>query len=381
MNLNNNSKVCLNCIMDTTDPNISFVNSDICDYCNNYYLNIKPYWNWDVSDNLSLVEMSEMIRSDGKNKEYDCIIGISGGLDSSYAAYVAKTRMSLRPLLFHVDTGWNTNQSINNIKKIVDGLGVDLVTDVINWEEMKDLQVAFFKSGIPDQDLPQDAVIFSSLYKFARKNNFKHIITGSNFSNECCREPEEWGGYLGVDVKLIRDIYQKFGKGTIDSLPLLDIFLYKIYYQFILGMTIHKPLNFLPFELKDAEEELKLTFGWESFQHKHHESRFTRFFEDFWLPRRFGFDKRKAHFSSLILTNQMRREDALMRVSKSEMSEVFLQQEFEYVAKKLGLTKEHFREIFDLPKKTFKNYKNKRNIIKFGAYLMRKFGFEKRFFR
>ena len=225
MSLNINRKVCSNCIMDTTDPNISFVNSDICDYCNNYYLNIKPYWTWDVSDNLSFIEMSEKIRSDGKNKEYDCIIGISGGLDSSYAAYVAKTKMSLRPLLYHVDTGWNTTQSLNNIKKIVDGLGVDLVTDVINWEEMKDLQVAFFKSGIPDQDLPQDAVIFSSLYKFAHKNNFKHIITGSNFSNECCREPEEWGGYLGVDVKLIRDIYQKFGKSTIDSLPLLDIFL------------------------------------------------------------------------------------------------------------------------------------------------------------
>jgi hypothetical protein len=146
-------------------------------------------------------------------------------------------------------------------------------------------------------------------------------------------------------------------------------------------MTIHKPLNFLPFEIKDVEEELKFTFGWEPFQHKHHESRFTRFFEDFWLPRRFGFDKRKAHFSSLILTNQMRREDALMRVSKPEMSEVFLQQEFEFVAKKLGLTTEQLREIFELPKKTFKNYKNKRNFILFGAYLMKKFGMEIRFFR
>jgi N-acetyl sugar amidotransferase len=367
--------------MDTTDPNLIFGNSDICDYCNNYYLNIKPYWNWYASDNISLIKMSEKIRSDGKNKEHDCIIGISGGLDSSYAAYVAKSKMSLRPLLYHVDTGWNTHQSVNNIKKIVDGLGVDLVTDVVNWEEMKDLQVAFFKSGIPDQDLPQDAVIFSSLYKFARKNNFKHIITGSNFSNECCREPEEWGGYLGVDVKLIRDIYQQFSKSTISSLPLLDIFLYKIYYQFILGTTIHKPLNFLPFELKEAEEELKLNFGWEPFKHKHHESRFTRFFEDFWLPRRFGFDKRKAHLSSLILTNQIRREEALMRVSKPEMSEEFLQQEFEYVAKKLGLSTEQFREIFDLPKKTFKNYKNKRTIILFGAHLLRMFGIEKRYFR
>jgi hypothetical protein len=289
--------------------------------------------------------------------------------------------MGLRPLLFHVDAGWNTDQAVGNIEKLVDGLGLDLYTEVVNWEEMKRLQVAFLRSGIPDQDLVQDAAFFSGLYKFARQHGVKHIITGSNFSTECCREPEEWGGYLGIDKRLFGDIWDQFGEGDLKSFPLTDILVYKIWYQKILGMNMHHPLNLVPFVKKDAEDELERLFGWQRFKHKHHESRFTRFYEDYWLPRRFGFEKRRAHLSSLIMTGQMTRDEALARIAKPEMDEHFLTQEFEYVANKLGLSVEELQALFDSPKKTYRDYKNKRKLIGIGANLSRWFGFEKRYFR
>ncbi|EIN7788184.1 N-acetyl sugar amidotransferase, partial [Shigella flexneri] len=321
---------------------------------------ILPNWNANNSGLSKLLEMSESIKKDSKGSDFDCIIGLSGGLDSSYAAYIAKEKMGLRPLLFHVDAGWNTDQAVGNIEKLIEGLGLDLYTEVINWEEMKDLQLSFLKSGIPDQDLVQDAAFFSSLYKFARKHKIKHVITGSNFSTECCREPEEWGGYLGIDTMLFNDIHRQFGTRPLNSFPLVDILIYKVFYQKILGMKVHHPLNLVPFTKKDAENELSEKFGWQPFQHKHHESRFTRFYEDYWLPRRFGYEKRRAHFSSLIMTGQMAREQALERLLKPEMDEHFLEQEFEYIAHKLGISVDDLKELFSIPKKTYKDYKNKR---------------------
>ena len=377
----NTYKVCNCCIMDTSDPNIMFDVAGCCDFCENFKTSIKPSWCTDARGEIALQQMAETIRSSAKGKDFDCIIGLSGGLDSSYAAYVATKKMGLRPLLFHVDAGWNTDQAVGNIEKLVDGLGLDLYTEVINWEEMKDLQVAFLKSGIPDQDLPQDAAFFSSLYKFARKHKIKHVITGSNFSTECCREPEEWGGYLGIDTMLFHDIHRQFGKRPLDTFPLKDILVYKLFYQKILGMKVHHPLNLVPFVKKDAEDELERLFGWQRFQHKHHESRFTRFYEDYWLPRKFGFHKRRAHFSSLIMTGQMTRDAALERIAKPEMDEHFLKQEFEYVAHKLDLTVDELQQIFDAPNKTYRDYKNKRWLIGFGANAMRWLGLEKRYFR
>ena len=168
-------QICTNCIMDTTDPNITFDTNGVCDYCKNFYNNILPNWNTDHVGYELLKKISYEIKSNGLNKSYDCIIGLSGGLDSSYALYVAKEIMGLRPLVFHVDAGWNTQQAVSNIEKVVDGLGLDLYTEVINWEEMKDLQVAFLKSQIADQDLPQDYAFFSGLYKFAKKNKIKSL--------------------------------------------------------------------------------------------------------------------------------------------------------------------------------------------------------------
>jgi N-acetyl sugar amidotransferase len=367
--------------MDTSDPNIQFDERGWCDYCSNFEQTIKPNWHTDARGEAELAQLADKIRADGKGKDFDCIIGLSGGLDSSYVAYVAKEKMGLRPLLYHVDAGWNTDQAVGNIEKLVDGLGLDLYTDVVNWEEMKDLQVSFLKSQIPDQDLPQDAAFFSSLYKFARKHKIKYVVTGSNYSTECCREPEEWGGYLGIDKTLFNDIHTRFGKRPLKTYPLLDILVYKGIYQHVLGMEVAKPLNMVPFMKKDAEDELERRFGWKRFQHKHHESRFTRFYEDYWLPRKFGFQKRRAHFSSLIMTGQMTREQALDRVSRPEMDEHFLTQEFEFVANKLGLSVDELKAIFEGENKTYRNYKNKRWLIGLGTNVLRTLGIEKRFFR
>jgi N-acetyl sugar amidotransferase len=367
--------------MDTSDPNISFDADGGCDYCNNFKLEIQPNWHTDTQGAAELAVWAEKIKAEGKGKDFDCIIGLSGGLDSSYAAYVAKEKMGLRPLLFHVDAGWNTDQAVGNIEKLVDGLGLDLYTDVINWQEMKDLQLAFLRSQIADQDLPQDGAFFSSLYKFARKHRIKYVITGANFSTECCREPEEWGGYPGIDKTLFEDIHRRFGKHKLKTFPLVDIFVYKVLYQKLLGMTVVKPLNLVPYIKKDAEAELERLFGWQKFQHKHHESRFTRFYEDYWMPRKFGFHKRRAHFSSLIMTGQMTRDEALERLSKPEMDEHFLKQEFEYVANKLDLTVAELQDIFEGENKTYRDYKNKRWFIGVGANVMRRLGLERRLFR
>jgi N-acetyl sugar amidotransferase len=376
------NQICSCCIMDTSDPNIVIDEQGCCDYCNNFKALIKPNWFADGNGQDALNRLADDIRHEGLAKDFDCIIGLSGGLDSSYVAYIAKEKMGLRPLLFHVDAGWNTDQAVGNIEKLVDGLGLDLYTDVVNWEAVKRMQVAFLRAGIPDQDLVQDAAFFSGLYKFAREYKIKHVITGSNFSTECCREPEEWGGYLGIDKRLFADIWKQCGDGKPnDEFPLVDILVYKLLYQKVLGMKVHHPLNLVRYVKNEAEDELWRLFGWQRFQHKHHESRFTRFYEDYWLPRRFGYEKRRAHFSSLIMTGQMTRDQALERISRPELDEHFLKQEFEYVANKLGLNINELQQLFDSPKKTFRDYKNKHALIGLGANVMRRLGLEKRYFR
>lgn len=378
---NKTYQVCSRCIMDSSDPNIHFDEHGLCDYCVNFDSVIKPNWNPDERAYAELMKLSEKIKKDGKGRDFDCIIGLSGGLDSSYVSYIAKEKMGLRPLLFHVDAGWNTDQAVGNIEKLVDGLGLDLYTEVINWEEMKDLQVAFLKAQVSDQDLPQDIAFFSGLYKFAKAHNIKYILTGGNFSTECCREPEEWGGYPGIDKRLINDIHSKFGRRVLKSFPIVDILSYKLYYRFFLGMKVVKPLNLIPYVKQDAEETLNTLFGWKKFQHKHHESRFTRFYEDFWMPRKFGYEKRRAHFSSLIMTGQMTREAALERIAKPELDEQFLKSEFEYVANKLDLTVAELQAIFDGDNKTCSNYKNKRFLIGIGSRVLSAIGLERRLFR
>jgi N-acetyl sugar amidotransferase len=367
--------------MDTSDPGIKFDNRGWCDYCCNFESKIKPNWNFDVKGQEYLSKISKIIKDDGKGKEYDCIVGLSGGLDSSYAAYVTVKKLGLRPLLLHVDAGWNTDQALGNIEKLVDALNRDLYTEVVDWESVKQMHLAFFRSGISDQDLVQDMAFFSCLYSYAKNYNIKHIITGSNFSTECVREPEDWGAYLGGDITLFKSIWKKFGNSRESNFPLMDILMYKLWYRFVKRICLHHPLNYLPFFKKDAEDELESFCGWKRFQHKHHESRFTRFFEDYWLPTRFGYDKRRAHFSSLIMTDQMSRYEALDRLSCPEMDENFTKQEFSYVAHKLDLTLDDLKYLLCIPKKSYRDYKNKRWLIMIGATIYRFFNYDQRLLR
>jgi N-acetyl sugar amidotransferase len=374
-------QICTKTIMDTSDPNIVFDQDGISDYYHNFINNILPNWRTDEKGQEEMFKLADRIRKERKNQPFDCIIGVSGGLDSSYTTYLTKEVLNLRPLVFHVDAGWNSNQAVSNIEKLLNGLNLDLYTEVINWEEMKDLQRSYFLAQVPNVDGPQDIAFFSALYKFARKNNIKYVFTGSNYSTECCREPYEWGAYLGIDKKFTLAIHKKFGKIPLKTFPILDVFEYKLFYQFILGMKVVKPLNHFPYIKKDAEKLLADKFGWQSFKHKHHESRFTRFYEDYWLPRKFGFEKRRAHFSSLILTGQMTREEALDRISRPELDEETLQHEFEYVANKLDWTKEEFQQIFEGENKTYLDYPNNWKLISFANQCMQHLGLEKRLLR
>ena len=367
--------------MDTSDSNIQFDVNGVCEYCRNFDENILPNWHTDERGERRLATIADKIREEGRGKDFDCIIGLSGGLDSSYLTYIAKEKLGLRPLLFHVDAGWNTDQAVGNIEKLVDGLGLDLYTEVINWEEIKDLQVAFLKSQIAHQDIPQDTAFFATLYKFARQNKIKYVLTGGNFSTECCREPEEWGAYPGIDQTLIHDIHRRFGKVPLKTFPIIDVFVYKIWYKYVHGMRIVKPLDLLPYIKKDAEALLKQRFGWQRFQHKHHESRFTRFFEDYWLSRKFGFDRRRAHFSGLIMTGQMDRAAALERISRPELEEHFLEQEFAYVANKLDLSVAELRAIFAGQNCSCDSYRNKMGLIRLSGRVMSMLGVDRRLYK
>lgn len=366
--------------MDTSDPHIAFDAEGRCDHCKNFYDNIVPNWHTDERGLKQIEPIVEKIRKDGRGRDHDCLIGISGGLDSSYLAYIVK-KFGLRPMLFHVDAGWNSQQAVNNIEKLIDGLNLDLYTEVVDWEEMRDLQYSFFRAQVPDQDVPQDLAFFSSLYKYATENRYKYIITGGNYSTECVREPIEWGGYYATDMRFVSDVHRQFGRVPLKKFPHVDIFRYKILYRFWQGVRMVKMLNNVPYIKAEAEYLLQSELGWEPFQHKHHESRFTRFYESYWLPRKFGVEKRRAHFSSLILTGQMKRDEALVRIANSELPEHVLTQEFRYISKKLGIEAAELQQIFDGPNRTYRDYRNNMELISLGTRMLRLFGLEKRHLR
>jgi N-acetyl sugar amidotransferase len=355
-------QICTNCVMDTSDQKIQFDENGVCEYCDNYYNNIAPNMYHDESGEKLLNPILEKIKRDGKDKDHDCLIGISGGADSSYLVYIAKEKLGLNPLIYHVDAGWNSKISVNNIERIINGLNLDLYTEVINWNEMKDLQLSFFKAQVPHLDVPQDHVIFASLYNFAVNNGFKYILTGGNYSTESILEPLDWI-YHATDLRQLRDIHRQFGTIPLKTFPTLDILKSRIYYMLFKGLTVLRPLNYFPYIREEAMQELKERFDWEPYTHKHYESRFTRFFEGYWLPRKFGYDKRRTHFSSLILTNQMKREDALNELKKPAYDEGEMQRDFEFVAKKLDLSVEEMETIMNGENKTFREYKNNLLLI------------------
>lgn len=368
-------QVCTRCVMDTSDTKIQFDEHGVCDHCLTFDSDISPYWKPGTSYPLQLEQLVSKIKHAGKGRDFDCIIGMSGGVDSSYLTYLATT-LGLRPLVFHVDSGWNSQQAVNNIQRIVDKLNLDLFTEVINWEEMRDLQLSFLKASVPHVDSPQDHSYFASMYAFAEKYNVRYILTGANYSTECIRNPIDWM-YYQSDVRQLRDIHKKHGTIPLTSFPTTSIINHKIILPYFRRIRVVRPLNYIPFDKNSAIQLLIDKFGWQPYPQKHFESRFTRFYEGYWLPRKFGYDTRKVQYSSLILTGQMSRSEALEKLQQPALSEADARLEFEFVAKKLRISPHELQSFMDLPNKTFKDYRSQRYLYTIGRRLMNLSGLER----
>jgi N-acetyl sugar amidotransferase len=369
-------QICTNCVMDTSDSQIFFDENGVCDHCNGFKCDVSPNWHPNDEGKAIFRDIVEQIKIAGNGKDFDCILGMSGGLDSSYLLHLAVTEFNLRPLVFHVDGGWDTDIAVYNIQMLVDKLGLDLYTEVINWKEMQDFQLAFFKSGVPHLDIPQDHAFVATLYHFANKHNIKYILNGGNYSTECVRNPLEWL-YYGTDMAQLRDIQRRFCTIPLKTYPFSSILFHKVYLRYIKGVQVVKPLNYLPYTKENAAEVLSKTYGWRPYPQKHFESRFTRFYEGYWLSSRFGYDTRRVQFSSLILTLQMTREEALLKLEQTAFDPSTINEDFEYIATKLGITVAELRHYHDMPLKTFRDYKNQQWLFNLGAKLLKLLGVER----
>lgn len=353
--------------MDTTDPLITFDEKGHCSNCNSALELAQRIWFPDERGERELHELFKKVKHEGKGKEYDCIIGLSGGVDSSYLAYLT-VKNGLRPLVVHVDCGWNSEMAVKNVENIVKKLNLELHTFVVDWEEMKDLQRAFFKASVPDQDIPQDHAIFAALYDFADKNNIKYVLNGYNFATESIM-PSVWG-HQAMDFRHIRYIHKTFGERRMNNYPHLNFFKRYIYFTLLRKMKIIYPLNLINYRKEEAMEIMKSELGWQYYGGKHYESRFTKFFQSYYLPVKFNIDKRRAHLSSLIISGQMSREEALNLISEASFSNI--DEDMEYVAKKLDWTIEEFRRVIGQDPRKHQDYPTNNNLFAFGVKVKEK---------
>jgi N-acetyl sugar amidotransferase len=350
--------------MDTSDPEIAFDADGNCNHCNKA-LELAPItWFPGEKGNKMLNEIASKVKEEQKKKEFDCIIGLSGGVDSSYLAYITKVRLGLRPLVVHVDCGWNSEMAVKNIENITKHLNIELHTFVVNWEAMKDLQRAFFKASVMDQDIPQDHAIFAALYKFAEDNNIKYALNGLNYTSEIIM-PSSWG-FQAMDLRHLRSVHKQFGEKEFKDYPTIGFFRRYIYYSLIKNIKIISPLNYLNYRKDEAVALMEKELGWHYYAGKHHESRFTKFYQCYYLPHKFGFEKKRAHLSSLIISGQMTRDEALNQMDRSDYSEAEMNDDLEYVAKKLDWSPSEFRAIIDQPARNHSEFASNKFLFSFG---------------
>lgn len=339
-------QVCMRCVMDTTDPCISFDDNGVCNHCTDFLQETRKNWFPNDEGRERWASTVEGIKQAGLRNEYDCILGLSGGVDSSYLAIKVK-EWGLRPLVVHVDAGWNSELAVANIESIVKYCGYDLHTHVVDWEDMRDLHLAYLRAGIPNQDVPQDHIFFSSLYHFATANGIKFILSGGNIATEGIF-PKAWHG-SAMDAVNLKAIHERFGERRLRSYKTISFFEYYVWYPLAKKMRTVRPLNFMPYNKESAIAELQATVGWKAYGRKHGESLFTKLFQNYYLPERFGYDKRRPHYSSLIVSGQMTRESALQKLSEPLYDPAELESDIVYFCKKLRISREEFDRLLHQP--------------------------------
>ncbi|MBX7124456.1 MAG: N-acetyl sugar amidotransferase [Cyclobacteriaceae bacterium] len=341
------------------DPDISFDQDGICNYFYQYKEKAKLRLFNQEENRGMLTAIVQKIKESGKGKEYDCIIGVSGGVDSTYLAYKVK-ELGLRPLAIHFDNGWNSELAVKNIENTLKKLEIDLFTYVIDWPEFRSLQLAFLRSSTPDGEIPTDHAIFALFFKIAAEKGIKYIINGNNFETESVM-PLTWS-YGHIDWKYINWINTRFGTDKLRTYPTISPLKYG-WYTFGRGIRIISLLNYMTYNKVEAMEILKTKLDWKYYGGKHYESIYTRFYQGYILPQKFGIDKRKAHLSSLIFAGQMTREQALAELQQPTYPEELLKEDRIFVLKKLGLSEAEFEQIMKAPPKTFRDYPNQYSLL------------------
>ena len=351
-------RMCTRCVMDTTDPDIVFDENGVCNHCHTYDRMVREYVVDGEEGLRHLEQTAQKIRKDGQGKKYDCVIGVSGGVDSTYVAYRVK-KLGLRPLAVHLDNGWDSELAVKNIEETLKRLDIDLYTEVLDWEEFKDLQVSFLRASTPDSEIPTDHAINALLGNLAQKIGVKYVIIGSNVRTET-HLPRAWSqGHL--DWKYIREIQKRFGTQPFRTFPHIGFF---TYYLRMLTQKRVEILNCLGYNKKEALRVLQEELGWRYYGGKHYESIYTRFYQGYILPEKFGFDKRRSHLSSLVCSGEVTREQALEELKVPTYAPSMQEEDREYVVKKLGLTDAEFTAIMSAPKKSYWDYPSYGHFMK-----------------
>jgi len=346
-------QICSRCIMDTSVPGITFDANGVCDLCREYEARARRVLPPAADRSRALSEAMSHVRALGVGRPYDAIAGLSGGVDSSYAAYIA-SRHAVRLLGVHLDNGWNTEQSNRNVANLVSSLGIKLVTESVSKEEFSDLQIAFMRSSVPDIEILTDHAIHSVLLREAARSNVRVVISGGNLRTEGI-SPKAWG-YNMRDLKYIKAIHRQFGHVKMSTYPGTSILKFG-YYKYVRGTHFVRVLDYVDYRLDEAKRILKEKTGWQDYGGKHYESVFTRFFQAYILPEKFGVDKRRAHFSTLLMSGQMTRDEALAAMeSPPYPTEEMAQADREIVLSRLGLPEHEFQAIMALPVKSWRDY-------------------------
>ncbi|MFI5134416.1 MAG: N-acetyl sugar amidotransferase [Chitinophagales bacterium] len=348
MNATRPYQVCSRCILDTNDyPEIVFDNDGVCNICHTYE-KIKANNVFEGEEGKQKLEkLLSDIRESAKGKEYDCVLTISGGTDSSYLAYLCK-QWGLNPIALHVDNGWNSELAVKNIEEMVRRLGFDLCTFVIDWQELRDLQLAYFKSSVIDLDIPSENALLGAFYRTARKYKLKYILTGHNIETEGWLPPNFTSQYK-LDTMNLRAIQKRFGTMKLKKYPSIGFFRH-FFYTRIEGIKFINPLNYVLYEKEAAKKILEKEIGWRDYGAKHYENVFTRFYQGYILPKKYGIDKRKAHYSTLICSGQFTREEAIKLVSQPPYTDSkLLESDKNFLIKKLGMSEDEFESFMHAP--------------------------------